>query len=343
MIDPQRGRLYQSLFALAAFYNLAFGAWTVLRPHDFFVLFDLATPRHPAIWSCLGMVVGVYGLGYAYAATRLDRAFPFIVLGLLGKVLGPIGWAGTVASGEWPARTFTLVLFNDLVWWLPFALFLIDGTRIGARARAIAPWVCATLNLAAVIALATILRPGTEMVSDAVVRMEYVASHPWQWRAGWGIWIAASSSLAAFYAWWGAHLPARKGVAITAFHLCLAGMSADLFAESLYIGWWPDLAGAPERIAALAPAALILTGAVGNGLYTAGGILLTLATPSLRGAPRAAAWGIWGAGAALTFFSVAGNAAGIAISSAILFILFCPWVAWLGWALPRHAGGAGTT
>src|SRR3989442_10292330 len=116
---------YRIVFTLAALYNLGFGLWAGFSPGSFFDRFELRQPPYPAIWSCLGMVVGTYGLGYGYAALRLERATPFIAIGLLGKILGPIGWLVTVHSGEWPARTFPLVLFNDVVWWLPFALFLI--------------------------------------------------------------------------------------------------------------------------------------------------------------------------------------------------------------------------
>jgi len=76
------------------------------------------------------MVVGLYGLLYAYAAFRLDRAFAIILVGLMGKIFGPIGWVMAVHSGEWPLRTFPLVLFNDVIWWVPFALFLFQNRRL---------------------------------------------------------------------------------------------------------------------------------------------------------------------------------------------------------------------
>lgn len=76
------------------------------------------------------MVVGLYGLLYGYAACRLDRAFPIILIGLIGKILGPLGWVLAVRSGEWPLRTLSLVLFNDLIWWVPFALFLLKAKQL---------------------------------------------------------------------------------------------------------------------------------------------------------------------------------------------------------------------
>src|SRR5213594_1229379 len=259
-----RAPYYRMVFGLAAVYNLAFGLWAGLAPDAFFDLFHLRQPLYPSIWSCLGMVVGMYGLGYAYAALRLERAAPFIAIGLLGKVLGPIGWVLTVRSGEWPIRTFTLILFNDLVWWLPFGLFLLEGTRAGARLRASAPYLCAALNLVAALAIPLILSPGMETVRDRAARVDYIGTHLALWRAGWGLWIVAAMSLLGFYAWWAARVRPRS-LGIAALVLAITGMGGDLLAESLYIGWLP---ADYDRIA---PLARLLTGAWGNTLYTISG------------------------------------------------------------------------
>lgn len=127
-VAPRWG-FYRIVFVLAALYNFAFALWTAAWPHSFFSLFRLAPINHPAVWQCLGMVIGVYGAGYAWAAYRPELAKPIIALGLAGKVLGPIGWVAVVASGDWPVRTFPLIVFNDLVWWLPFSFFLFRGWR----------------------------------------------------------------------------------------------------------------------------------------------------------------------------------------------------------------------
>jgi len=323
-----RTSVYRLLFALAATYNITFGAWAVLRPRGFFTLFAMDAPRYPSIWQCLGMVVGVYGLAYAYAAWRLERAVPFIALGLLGKVLGPIGWVATVHSGEWPIRTFTLVLFNDIVWWLPFSLFLLERTRCGASVRASAPYACAVLNAAASLAMVLALRQGTEAVADVPARVRYIVEHSLLWRAGWGLWILAALSLLGFFAWWAARARSR-GLGLAAFLVAVSGIAGDLFAESLYVGWLP---ADYDRVASLAR---VCTGLWGNGLYTLAGILLTLGSPWLRGAARGCAWLIWAAGLALGVFSLTGSAPGMAASMAVLFTLFCPWAAWMGLVAPQ--------
>ena len=133
MIDPFRARMYRLILGFAAAYNIGFGLWTALWPRSFFDVFEMAPPRYPSIWACLGMVVGLYGAVYALAAARLRVAKPLVAIGLAGKVLGPAGWLLAVRSGEWPVRTFTLITFNDLIWWVPFALLLVEGTRAGER------------------------------------------------------------------------------------------------------------------------------------------------------------------------------------------------------------------
>jgi small multidrug resistance pump len=139
--------IYRLIFSLAALYNIAFGIWACIWPGALFAMLEMAAPNYPSLWQCLGMVVGLYGILYAYAAIRLERAKLIIVIGRAGKILGPIGMFIAFQSGEWPLRAVTLIVFNDFVWWLPFTVFLLDGTRMGERLRASAPYSCATLNL----------------------------------------------------------------------------------------------------------------------------------------------------------------------------------------------------
>jgi hypothetical protein len=327
-VDPHRARLYRVAFAFAAAWNVAFGLFAGLAPQAFFTLLRLEPPRYPAIWQCLGMVVGLYGVGYAYAARRLDRAPPFIAIGLAGKLLGPIGLVLTIRSGEWPLRTITLCFLNDLVWWTPFALFLLEGTRLRERLRDAAPWTCAALNAAAAAGMLLAIRPGTEIVTDPAARAAYIATHPVVWRCAWALWLCAATSLLGFYAWWGARLPpAATRWATAGFAVAAAGLLLDFTAESLFIGWLP------ERLEPTARAAGLLSGLGANGLYTIGGMLLTArAGAPLLGWKRVWAWAIWCFGLGLSAATLAGNVPGIVAASAGLMTLFVPFAAWLGCA-----------
>ncbi len=313
-------RVYRLIFIAAAAYNAGFGLWAAWFPQAFFSLFHLLPPRYPAIWACLGMVVGLYGVGYAYAAWRLDRAFPFIAIGLAGKVLGPIGWVISVRSGEMPFRTFPLIVFDDLIWWLPFGMFLLEGTPVTKFLKRTAPYWCAALHIIAAGGTLVLLRGGSEAVADIQQRVGFLSQYSERWRAGWLLWMIAALSLAGFYAWWGNHIATRP--ALIAFGIAALGLACDFAGESLYIGW------IPEPNTTLSRAASLLTGGAGNGLYTIAGIILTVATPSLP--LRWMAWLAWASGAALTTFTILAIPAGVVTSSAALMILFIPWVVIMG-------------
>ena len=122
------------LLLAAAVYNLLWGAWIVVRPHDMFDWTGIDRPIYPGIWQCVGMVVGVYGIGYAIAAFDPLRHWPIVLVGFLGKVFGPIGMMLNFASpegtpGRLPISWLWLNLTNDLLWIVPFAFILLAAYR----------------------------------------------------------------------------------------------------------------------------------------------------------------------------------------------------------------------
>lgn len=70
------------------------------------------------------MIVGVYGVGYGIAARDPFRHWPIVLVGLLGKIFGPIGFVGAVTSGRFPLAMGWTIVTNDLIWWLPFGVIL---------------------------------------------------------------------------------------------------------------------------------------------------------------------------------------------------------------------------
>jgi hypothetical protein len=113
----------------AAAYNLLWGAFVILFPAALFQWSGLEAPRYPGIWQCVGMVVGVYGIGYACAALDPLRHWPIVLVGLAGKVLGPLGFLHAASTGQLPWSFGWTIVTNDLVWWLPFALLLRSTWR----------------------------------------------------------------------------------------------------------------------------------------------------------------------------------------------------------------------
>lgn len=138
---------------LAAVYNVVWGALVVLFPLVWFDLAGLEPPRYPAIWQCVGMIVGVYGVGYWAAATDPLRHWPIVLVGFLGKVLGPLGFVKAVWAGELPLHFGWVILANDVLWWVPFGLMLwrarVQPSRSAAMSsgtRTSASMSCAAKN-----------------------------------------------------------------------------------------------------------------------------------------------------------------------------------------------------
>jgi hypothetical protein len=119
--------MHRTTFVVAGAYNLAWGAFSSLFPDWLFRFTGMAPQNHPEIFACLAMVVGVYGFLYWEVARAPERGFPIAAVGLLGKLLGPAGMVVLIARGVWPPSAAILCLTNDLIWWIPFALYLRDA------------------------------------------------------------------------------------------------------------------------------------------------------------------------------------------------------------------------
>ena len=120
---------HKSVLKAAAIYNLIWGGWVILFPQHFFQTTQMEPINHPMIWQGMGMVIGVYGLGYWWAASDPIRHWPMVAVGFLGKVLGPLGYIwNSVTEQASPQFGWTLIT-NDLIWWYPFAHMLWSAKK----------------------------------------------------------------------------------------------------------------------------------------------------------------------------------------------------------------------
>jgi len=134
-------------------------------------------------------------------------------------------------------------------------------------------------------------------------------------------------------------------LARAALGLALAGMVPDLVAETLAVGLLPDLASRYlearpeveplilESFATWDRVMVLLTGFLGNGLYTSAGIIISLMlwktrelpwTLVLIGAPA------WVAGLFLSGAALLDSTRGMALSTGLLMPFFCLWTLAVG-------------
>ena len=122
-----RRRWHRITFTVAGIYNIAWGLYSAFDPQWLFRFAKMPAQNYPEIFACLGMVVGLYGIVYLEIARLPERGWLLAAVGLLGKLLGPIGLAQLIFTGSWPLASVVLCITNDFIWWIPFALYLYDA------------------------------------------------------------------------------------------------------------------------------------------------------------------------------------------------------------------------
>jgi hypothetical protein len=294
----------------------------------FFRWFQLDEPSYPSIWACLGMVVGLYGIGYAYAACRPDRGDVLVAIGLAGKVLGPIGWVLAVGRGELPPRTFVVILANDLIWWFPFLFYLLRDVR---QRRRIIAWICASLHLVSCAGL-LISRRGTEMQLDMGLRMAWVHEHAAVWIVTWITWSLSSMSLLALLVVWSAALiemGVNRSITIGCCLLCAIGVAFDLSGEAVNIISLTRFGLTVDEFASGAMLYAVLGAGIANGLYCIAGLILNVVAwrvGHVRGWLGSLGFAVWISGFGLTVATLSESRVAMIITGAAVMVLFIPWV-----------------
>lgn len=189
-------------------------------------------------------------------------------------------------------------------------------------------YLAAFANVLAAALLLLVLRRGLPP-ENVRARAAFVISHEAVWRLGWLSWnVAAVMLLGLFLALasrWRTRAPVLCALAIV---VATAGLAADLSAEALLAGFTRST---PGNLAVVQTEALLLTGYVGNGLYTVAGILLTIAGRREWPAGVLALTAVvWAAGSWLSAATLLGSSTGEALSTGLLMTSFVAWAALVG-------------
>jgi hypothetical protein len=136
--SDERLKGYRPWLYAAAAYNLSWGGINILFPSLYFDLVGIDQPNYDGVWQVVGMFVLVYAPAYWWAARYPARHRHLVVIGVLGKLFGPIGFVWSVANDDLPAAFGWTIITNDFIWWPAFALYLRDAARLCGGWRALA-------------------------------------------------------------------------------------------------------------------------------------------------------------------------------------------------------------
>jgi hypothetical protein len=117
---------------IAALYNLLYALLLTIWPSQAFEWLQMPVTPEVMI-RCIGMMVGIYALGYWIAAQDVLRYWPLVAVGIVGKTLGPLGFLQAALSGALPWHSGIMLLFNDLIWWLPFWIIVVHCLRVSKK------------------------------------------------------------------------------------------------------------------------------------------------------------------------------------------------------------------
>ena len=190
--------------------------------------------------------------------------------------------------------------------------------------------IAAAVHLIAGLAMALILRHGLQSNPDLADRLRFLVERRGLWTAAWLTWNVAALSIL----WFFACVAEARPCGLTRFALALAaaGVAGDLSAETIEMALVPAFAAAGNAAALQTAdrAAVLLTGYLANGLYTAAS-LASLAALWKDSAPLVRVSGVLVgiAGLWLSAAALADSTWGMLASN----VLLVPAI--LGWQLGR--------
>lgn len=114
---------------VAACYNVLAGLGMLAFVHEGYKLLGMEKPDLQLPVQLVGMLVAVFGLGYALVALDPITNRNVLLLGFLTKLLGPLLALYYVAVGKLPLVFIAVLLVSDLVYLPPFAAILVHVHR----------------------------------------------------------------------------------------------------------------------------------------------------------------------------------------------------------------------
>ncbi|HET7856297.1 MAG TPA: hypothetical protein VFL41_07550 [Gaiellaceae bacterium] len=114
-------------FYAASAYNLLWGSAVVVDPAP---IAALAGSDDSLFLRVVGLFVLVFAPAYWWAARRPDAHAHLVLVAVLGKLGGAVGFAGAAAAGTLPLAFAPVIVLNDAVWLPAFGLYLRRAARL---------------------------------------------------------------------------------------------------------------------------------------------------------------------------------------------------------------------
>lgn len=116
------------LLRLAALHCLVWGVFIIAWPTRSALVYGFEEGiTDEFLWRGTGLSIVLFGLGYGLGSIDPRRHVGPILLGLIAKILGPLGIMMSVVNGQVSSKVLWLLPVNDVVWWIPLTIIVCDG------------------------------------------------------------------------------------------------------------------------------------------------------------------------------------------------------------------------
>jgi peroxiredoxin len=120
-------------FLAAGIYNIAAGGGLLFSPHLFLRWINHHADEHVFVFQLLGGGIILLGGGYLIASSNPYKHWPIILIGFLSKLLVPFVFLfDSIRLIEFSGAGY-IMIFDDLIWILPFAVSLYETYRLVTR------------------------------------------------------------------------------------------------------------------------------------------------------------------------------------------------------------------
>lgn len=146
------------LLRFVAVYNVLAGLQMLVFYHEAYKAMGVAKPDNSFPLQMVGLMVGLFGVGYAMVSVRPIDHRNVLLLGFLSKLLGSLLGLGYVLAGQLPWTFLPLLFISDIVYLVPFWLILGRLRSVAAAPpeppRRLPAWMIGVLHFAALFNVA---------------------------------------------------------------------------------------------------------------------------------------------------------------------------------------------
>lgn len=127
----------RTLLRFVAVYNVLAGIGMLIFYHEGYKLLGVVKPQLNLPIQLVGVLVGLFGVGYWLVANNPVENRNVLMLGFWSKALGSVLGLYYVFAGKLPPVFLVVLFFADIVYLVPFAVILRRLYRLAGASRSV--------------------------------------------------------------------------------------------------------------------------------------------------------------------------------------------------------------